>query len=176
MPPATAHERVVLCSHVENACSMMRLTFAFELEDLRSFVSVLPRNTRNHEITKSGKPRKPRKPRKKQHESYSCFRGFRAFVVKTLFRGFRVLGVKIAGFHLVSYGIRFCRPGAPDTGPKYAIRRPAVIAPIQKKSDVMASTFAELASGSVSSAGSRNTRRLMRAMFTTASVTNAILM
>src|SRR5438874_11994079 len=28
---------------------MMRSTLAFELEDLRSFVSVLPRNTENHE-------------------------------------------------------------------------------------------------------------------------------
>src|SRR5438046_9194935 len=77
---------------------------------------------------------------------------------------------------LHAYGILFFNPGAPDTGPKYAIKRPAVIAPVQKTSDSTAKTFAPPVTGLRSSDGLPNTRRRISTMLTTATVTNPILM
>src|SRR2546428_13790627 len=74
------------------------------------------------------------------------------------------------------YGMRFFNPGAPETGPKYAIRRPAVIAPVQKINDATANSFAPLVAVLRSSDGFPNTRRRRRIMLITANATNTILM
>src|ERR1051325_8039596 len=52
---------------------------------------------------------------------------------------------------------QFFKPGNPDTGPTYASKRPAVMAPTQQSNDSQARPLAVPETGAISNCGSANT-------------------
>ena len=78
------------------------------------------------------------------------------------------------GRHVVEDEVKMWRVHEfyPPTGPRYAISRPAVVAPTQNTSDDSASILAWEVSGCVSTLGSAKTRRFSRCRLISASMMN----